>query len=473
MKYIYHYLIIVLIIFSSCNRFSRLHIDQRMNSTKPKNSTNYIHQTYQNQENGEGFYQNQLNNMQHQKPPYYNPDYFQISPPDEIYNIVDKDELKSVEYNLLKNSDFPLHEALETKQKFIIIKFLSSDKRINSLNCKHKTPLDYAEKYRLNYNFLKDKGALHSIDILLIEAVKGKDYTNITKLIKKEGANIAVHNIRHNTLLHFAALNNDVESINLLLTLDKEYKKIDINALNKEGNTPMTEAVFKKHADSAELLMKNGGIASLRLLKVNQWFLVPRIQNHTQIRQIEIAQKIRKKYQRNINDPHWFYGYTPLWEAVLFRKNIDDMQLLLAHPGIALNTVNRFGSTLIHELIKKGQVSLTKMLIHAGVDIEIQDIYGISPLIVASKWNQAEIVEELIKQKVNLDSVDHRKNNALHWAAYNNNFLIVKQLVTADIKLNIKNYSGYVAIDYAIKNSKVEELLKAHKMERTKTCVIL
>jgi ankyrin repeat protein len=57
-----------------------------------------------------------------------------------------------------------------------------------------------------------------------------------------------------NTPLHWAAIGNEVEIAQLLLS-----KGADLNATDPQGLTPLTKATFRGNAEIAELLVAHGG----------------------------------------------------------------------------------------------------------------------------------------------------------------------------------------------------------------------
>jgi uncharacterized protein len=91
-----------------------------------------------------------------------------------------------------------------------------------------------------------------AVDKALTDAVISKDYFKVKNLLDS-GANPNIINRNGDSLVYFAARNNDVDIIKLLVESGAE-----VTTINKNGNTPLHEAVKKGRKDAVELLLHYG-----------------------------------------------------------------------------------------------------------------------------------------------------------------------------------------------------------------------
>ena len=115
-------------------------------------------------------------------------------------------------------------------------------------------------------------------------------------------------------------------------------------------------------------------------------------------------------------------GWTPLYHAVFWNKNIE----------------------------------ITKLLLKAGADVNISDNDGWAPLHRAVVWNRKEIVELLLKYKADANISDGTGWTLLYRAVELEYIEIIKLLLKAGADVNIPDKKGIYPIDRAIEKKNIE-----------------
>lgn len=293
-----------------------------------------------------------------------------------------------------------------------------------------QTPLIIASKYgtydlvNLLLNYGADPNLLGKDNVSPLHSASDKPLTTphykrrtedsglITELLIQKGANIEHKNNKHETPLHTAIINNDINSVLVLLkqgasTIDWKIKT-NFKSLNSFYHSkPLSQKAVEeqiKHKKITDLLEKKEA---------------------EQKKQIELF--VREKIKAG-----------------------------------NINKKNEYGNTKLHNSIKKKNTDLSKVLIKEGASLNVRDTKGYTPLHLAIIRNEIEIVDILIKKGVNINSKSNEKTTPLHLAAYYGREIIVEKLIQNDAILDLKDIYDMTPLEYAQekKNSNVINLLE-------------
>jgi ankyrin repeat protein len=210
-------------------------------------------------------------------------------------------------------------------------------------------------------------------------AISGNNYEiNVPHLIGK-GADPNIADKNGITALHFAASNaKTIEIINLIL----ENKQVDINHINKVGDTALHHAIMAKHIETARFLLEKGADPARRNNK----------------------------------------GLTPFHMAAILLKDTDVLGLMLGNEKkIEIDERDNNRQTALHMAIKWSNETSARFLLSNGANPNVADQNGATPLHVAAYYSKdVDIVELLLNhQDVDVNRLDNDGQSALDIAKFN------------------------------------------------------
>lgn len=184
-------------------------------------------------------------------------------------------------------------------------------------------------------------------------------------------------------LLHIAVDVNHIDMVKLLLE-----KGMYIEAKDKNAQTALHIAVLKDHINMVSLLLDKG--ADIEAMdKSNQTPI-----DYTKGSIKTILNK-RKRLLSNIDEK----GNTVLHRAIISNRKKDIQNALIyIGNGVALDTQNKYGNTLLHLAIMNRLVHVSKALIYKGVDLTIENNVQQNVIDCAEKTNMNAIIKNLVEQ---------------------------------------------------------------------------
>jgi ankyrin repeat protein len=182
---------------------------------------------------------------------------------------------------------------------------------------------------------------------------------------------------------------------------------------------------------------------------------------------------IDKGANPNIQDKE---GLSPLHVAVGGRNDNEIMDLLLAHPKVNVDCVDKCGRTVLHWAAMTSNVVAVKNLIDKGADPDIADKQGLSPLIWAAQERDGiPIIDLLLEaQKVkaigDVNDRDEEGWTALHWAVLKSNENTAEHLINKGANVNCQDNYGRTPLDIVAPGAEdmkiIDVLLKNIKKEK-------
>lgn len=123
--------------------------------------------------------------------------------------------------------------------------------------------------------------------------------------------------------------------------------------------------------------------------------------------------------------------------------NIEKVELLLATPGINVNTANDFGQRALHCAAHKGHTAVVHALLLGGAEVNATEAKGWTALHCAAYNGHVRTVEVLLTaEDINADAGDEFGWTALHFAAQNGHIETVKVLVAAKTKIKPNSFGS-------------------------------
>ncbi len=320
----------------------------------------------------------------------------------------------------------------------------------------------------------------------LMYAVRNGNVEMLSYLLSK-GANPTMTDKFDNTALTFAVSNGHLECFNILiqhnngalcLMTDKgtfyhdiartnpnysEHmidellnRKLDINAYDKDGNTPLCIAVKNGYTALAEQLITKGADVN----KPNKDGVTPLMLAAGWRKTKSVEMLLQKGAEINACDNT---GKTALMWATTNVYNSDIFDILLENKA-DVRIKDNCGRTVLHYFNHHKNDSLKKLMDNGAVtDMDCQDNEGNTPLM---SWIESEngrcIVEELLKYGVNVNLQNKNGMTALMSAAKQGDVRLVESLTQYAVDMNIQNAKGETAMIVAAQNGHayvVEQLL--------------
>ena len=233
------------------------------------------------------------------------------------------------------------------------------------------------------------------------------------------------------TALHYAAMNN---FSNIAETMLKS--KIEVNARNSQGETPLILAAQNGHAKVAELLLKSGASVSM---PGGKWLRLP-LDDQTAMQQllVEIWGSL---------------GPTAAYFAAA-KGHYDFLSLLFRvdHQGYS---VDYFDDVLSRTSLAKqcfqtavlcGQIKCVELFLGAGIDCDFKrDPPLMRPLALAARVNQIDVIKLLMDTAVTPKSfASDTLNIALHQASRFGNDKAISTLLTGSRRINAKTEAVFM-----------------------------
>lgn len=261
----------------------------------------------------------------------------------------------------------------------------------------------------------------------------------------------------HNELFD-AASGGHIDVIESLLRSHRG--KIDINATDVAGRTPLILASQNGHSKAVRVLIEKGAninkqdastnsalsIAFMReyneivdLLLEREEIEIPNIIIKDTTKKLKLLQQVvhhnnivcTKKILSSIPDAFNLtqiggaYPLTNILKLAVRNGNIKIVDLLLKRRDIATSLTG----SLLTEAAKSGRLEITKSLVNRGVDINATDEIGRTPLMLAVMNGHLKTVETLIAKGADINKQDAATNSPLNFAVLKGDAAMVKMLL--------------------------------------------
>jgi ankyrin repeat protein len=247
----------------------------------------------------------------------------------------------------------------------------------------------------------------------------------------------------------------------------------DINAVDKNLETPLTYSIIQKEIMLASMFVDKGAIINIknyqnetalsRLILTLISLEEPGLQQDS----LKLMEKLIKKGAAiNING---YNASSPLQYATYLpnNKNITTELLeLLFKSGADINFRGSEGSTALFTAAWAGNENAVQMLINKGADINFRNNYNETALHKAAEMQKINIAELLLKNGAQVNVKDRYGLTPLHIFIWRNgdNVEFVKLLVKYGADVNAQDNKGYTVLYSLASNcyyiNIINELLK-------------
>ena len=289
----------------------------------------------------------------------------------------------------------------------------------------------------------------------------------LTKDLIDEGADVDKKNKAGWTALHYAAVANAAEVVEVLIDGGADFHAKDI-AL---GQTPLHYAANWGSVEAARALLKKGadvlkrdesGLTPLHCVGDNavlvkmllDWKADVHAKAKNGLTPLHLAawrndsEAVRAlliggaKVHATDND-----GNTPLLWAAQYNASEAVRELLngRADPNVTDND----GNTPLHWVAQHNASEAVEALLNEGAKIHVTDNEGNTPLRLAARHNASEAVKELLNRGAKVYATDNEGNTPLHTAAQSNASEAVRALLNGRANPNTTAKNGLTPLHWA------------------------
>ncbi|OQX30063.1 MAG: hypothetical protein B0D92_00430 [Spirochaeta sp. LUC14_002_19_P3] len=396
------------------------------------------------------------------------------APSDENWQYI-TEPLRTDDYEIrFETGVSALHKAAEKNQEGMLSLFLSKGAKADIRDQPGNTPLLTAARkgYKTIATLLIENGAdVNARDYSgrtpLHEAVYVPNRMELMELLISNGANVNAKDNLGYSPLHHAVLVMDESAVSAVQYLLDN--KVEIDARNMEGNTPLMLAVKNDKKDLALMFLARGAgifqknnqditpaVAALRNENnAVSWFFTPEmlfqtdnagrtILHHALLEASEVA-KINTLLAIGSNpNMRDFMGETPLHYAVKYELT-NHMEVLLLN-GANLFLENNSGISPLILAFERG-IPLTLQILEGHLNIE--DEWGNTPLFHAISWEDIRIIDALLTEGANPNHRNAQGESPIHRAATVKDINITLRLIEAGALTNIQDILGRTAMHTA------------------------
>ncbi|XP_043685855.1 ankyrin repeat and death domain-containing protein 1A-like isoform X5 [Vespula pensylvanica] len=379
-----------------------------------------------------------------------------IPTPLNISEAIENEVLNEKMARILKN-DLLLHEAVIKNEAESVAKVLKEDVDVDSRNNYGRAPIHWAAS-RGNTEIIEmliqakcDIEAKDKYGMRPLHMAAWYGHQDAVKVLINAGANVSAINKKQYTLLMCGARGNNVNVVQYLAEAVESLNgdamdytgatalhhaavaghpgvisaicnipRIELNATDKIGQTPIHCACSEEHLEAVEALIGLGANVNAQDNEGNTPLHVA-----TRMRQIEMVQLLLKAgANTELTDQ---MGFTPLHLAASHGcKGILDS---LIQNGAILNKQCKNGNTALHLACQNNEVDTVEILINKGVDLNCLNLRMQSPIHIAAEVGHTDICELLLASGANIEQREQSGRTPLYIAARGSFTAIVDMII--------------------------------------------
>lgn len=300
----------------------------------------------------------------------------------------------------------------------------------------------------------------------MINAVKTGDAKTI-QLMLSQNVNPNLKDERGYTLMHIAAENNQITSINVLRT----SKYTDLNTL-LDKNTKITKnnkSIDGSYCSAMDIATINDNFESVKLLidsGANINFQMKEKPRSEFLASEYASPKILELYlNKNIYLLMNSEDVVSLIKSASIGNNVENINYLVKTLGIDVDTKDT--NTMLHYAVGNGSIEAANELIKLGADIDNTNANFKTSLHYVIENNSNKLLESvnlLLSKNANPNIQDKNGNTALHLAVinahnskeYSKYIEVINALIKYNANVNILNNKNQLALNISVSNNDTE-----------------
>jgi ankyrin repeat protein len=253
------------------------------------------------------------------------------------------------------------------------------------------------------------------------------DNTEILALLLRQGAKTDKQGLDGYTPLHWAARCGLMKKTQMLLNAGAPME-----ALDKQGDTPLHLAIMEQHFDVAKLLVARGAKLDLRSASGLG----------------DLAYLRQNLRPANVNGKHEGWpGWTPLHYAAVGGQ-VKAVEFLLGQ-GADVDARGKSQDTPLYVAAENGHLEVARLLLDRGADVNAKDDSNRTPLHNAAWGCKPEVARLLIDRGAAIEARDEWGRTPLSDAAEHGYISVVKLLLDKGADANSTDQYGFAPLYWA------------------------
>ncbi len=313
---------------------------------------------------------------------------------------------------------------------------------------------------------VNSKDALGNTPLLLVNSEKNQ--LLMFKLLINNGAKINVATAFGDTVLHNTTLKgSNIEVLEYLID-----NGAIIDERNKEGNTPLAQAVANRNLEHIRFYSQKG--ADIHATNIHS--VSPLL--NAFVYGIDVTKILITKQNITLRDS---MGNTPLHIAIENNASIEEIEFLM-DMGAEIDARNRDGESVLYFAVKKNNRLIGEKLLAQGADvfyagnnnasplllalssendsqewlltsevIKAQDSLGNTPLHIATEYNLNDAILNILEKGADPNIQNTNGESPIFIAVEKNNITAVEILLLNGAEKNLRNYLGNTILHTSIK----------------------
>jgi len=239
------------------------------------------------------------------------------------------------------------------------------------------------------------------------------------------------------SVLHHAAADGNVRAVELLIN-----READVNLRDRNGCTPLRDAVRADQAKVALMIRKAGGQLGMDDSELNH-ALCDHVKSANEA---GLRLLIECGADVNVTSPE---GRTALHTVALF-GNLT-MAKMLVEAGAKVDAADRLGATPLRDALRGGFKELASFLRANGGSVGLGDTETFLELCSLARSGDTATLETLLQCGASVDAADPDKRTCLHFAASEGNLAAVDSLLAHNALVNAKDRWGNTPLREAVR----------------------
>lgn len=270
-------------------------------------------------------------------------------------------------------------------------------------------------------------------------------------LIEDLKLDVNAQNIHGQTPLRFAVENGNTKMVKLLVSFDAEVNQ----NITPYSETLLHCAVRRSDIKMAEQLVSLGADVNITGQEIMPLYEITPLQRAAQSDDIEMVDMLTRFADVNVHDK---YGVTPLGYATV-RGDLEMVKMLAGNARLRKTVINKkdyLGMTPLVYAVINDDIEMVKLLIDLDADVNTKDSEDMVPLshaIIKGNIEIAKLLANFPKTDVNVKTTDNRYTLLYRGIRHHN--IEMAAMVTHLDNVNTRN-AGMTPLHFAVRGGHTE-----------------